>query len=72
VEVKMAMGELTLRLPRQVGVRLTLDKFFSSFHPIGLVRRGNSFESPGYDRDNRHLDIAVTSAVGQVRVEWAK
>jgi Cell wall-active antibiotics response 4TMS YvqF len=72
VEVKMAMGELTLRLPRQVGVRLTLDKFLSSFHPTGLVRRGNSFESPGYDRDTRHLDIAVTSAVGQVRVEWAQ
>jgi hypothetical protein len=71
VEVKMAMGELTLRLPRQVGVRLTLDNFLSSFHPSGLVRRGNSFESPGYARDNRHLDIAVTSAVGQVRVEWA-
>ncbi len=71
VEVKMAMGELTLRLPRQIGVRLTLDKFLSSFQPSGLVRRGNSFESPGYDRDNRHLDIAVTSAVGEVRVEWA-
>jgi hypothetical protein len=54
-----------------VGVRLKLDKFFSSFHPTGLVRRGNSFESPGYDRGARHLDIAVTSAVGQVRVEWS-
>jgi hypothetical protein len=72
VEVKMAMGELTLRLPRQVGVRVTLDKFLSSFEPSGLVRRGNSFESPGYDRESRHLDIAVTTAVGQVRVEWTK
>jgi Cell wall-active antibiotics response 4TMS YvqF len=71
VQVKMAMGELTLRLPRQVGVRLTLDKFLSSFQPSGLVRRGDSFESPAYDGVDRHLDIAVTSAVGQVRVEWA-
>jgi hypothetical protein len=70
VEVKMAMGELTLRLPRQVGVRVTLDKFLSSFHPSGLVRQGDRFESPGYDRDSRHLDIEVTSAVGEVRVEW--
>jgi hypothetical protein len=70
VEVQMAMGELTLRLPRQVGVRITLDKFLSSFEPSGLVRRGNSFESPGYNRDSRHLDIAMTAAVGQVRVEW--
>lgn len=72
VEVKMAMGELTLRLPRQIGVRITLDKFLSSFEPTGLVRRGNSFESPGYDRDSRHLDIELTTAVGEVRVEWAK
>jgi hypothetical protein len=72
VEVKMAMGELTLRLPRQVGVRITLDKFLSSFEPAGLVRRGNSFESAGYDRNSRHLDIEMTTAVGQVRVEWAK
>jgi hypothetical protein len=71
VEVRMAMGELTLRLPRQVGVRITLDKFLSAFEPAGLVRRGDSFESPGYNRDSRHLDIAVTTAVGQVRVEWA-
>jgi hypothetical protein len=72
VEVRMAMGELTLRLPRQVGVRITLDKFLSAFEPAGLVRRGDSFESPGYNRDSRHLDIAVTTAVGQVRVEWEK
>jgi hypothetical protein len=71
VKVKLAMGELTLRLPRQVGVRITLDKFLSSFEPSGLVRRGNSFESPGYVRDGRHLDIAVTTAMGEVRVEWS-
>ena len=72
VEVRMAMGELTLRLPRQVGVRISLDKFLSAFEPAGLLRRGDSFESPGYDRASRHLDIAVTTAVGQVRVEWEK
>ena len=64
-EVKMAVGELTLRLPRKVGVRLTLDRFLSSFEPAGLVRAGNAYESPGYDRADRKLDIAVTTAVGR-------
>ncbi len=50
VAVKMAMGELTLRLPRRVGVRLTLDRFLASFDPAGLVRTGDAFESPGYAR----------------------
>jgi cell wall-active antibiotic response 4TMS protein YvqF len=71
-EVKMAMGELTLRLPRNVGVRLTLDRFLASFDPAGLVRSGHAFESPGYDRSERKLNIDVTTAVGGVKVEWVK
>jgi hypothetical protein len=69
-DIKMAVGELTLRLPRKVGVRLTLDRFLVSFDPAGLVRTGNAFESPGYDGADRKLDIAVTTAVGGVKVEW--
>ncbi|HVJ99873.1 MAG TPA: LiaF domain-containing protein [Gemmatimonadales bacterium] len=71
-EIKMAMGELTLRLPRNVGVRLTLDRFLASFDPAGLVRTGKAFESPGYDRAERTLDINLTTAVGGVKVEWVK
>jgi hypothetical protein len=70
VQVKMALGEVALRLPRQVGVRLTLDKFLASFEPQGLVRRGTSYLSPGYDQAARHLDIDVTTAVGGVTVDW--
>ena len=49
VEVKLAVGELTLRLPRRVGIRVAMDKFLSSFEPAGLVRRGDSFVSPNND-----------------------
>jgi hypothetical protein len=70
VEVKMALGEVALRLPRQVGVRITMDKFLASFEPQGLVRRGASYLSPGYDQAARHLDIDVTTAVGGVTVDW--
>jgi len=70
VAVKMAVGEMTLRLPRRVGIRITLDRFLSSFDPAGLVRRGNSFVTPGFDRAERKLEIDVTTAVGGVRVEW--
>lgn len=72
VEVKMAMGELTLRLPRRVGVRLTMDKFLSSFEPSGLVRRGDSFVSPNYDGAQHRLDLALTTAMGGVRIEWTE
>ena len=70
VAVNMALGELTLRLPRQVGVRITMDKFLSSFEPAGLARRGDAFVSENYDRAARRLDLAITTAVGGVGVEW--
>jgi hypothetical protein len=72
VNVKMAMGELTLRLPRRVGVRISMDKFLSSFEPVGLVRRGDAFQSSNYDRAERHLDIDLTTAVGGVNLEWVE
>jgi hypothetical protein len=72
VEVKMAMAELTLRLPRRVGVRLTMDKFLSSFEPSGLVRRGDSLISPNYDGADHRLDLALTTAMGGVRIEWTE
>jgi hypothetical protein len=70
VHVTMAMGELTLRLPRNVGVKMTMDKFLSSFEPRGLVRRGEVYQSVNYDQIERHLDLDLTTAVGGVNLEW--
>jgi hypothetical protein len=70
VEIKMAMGELLLRLPRNAGVRLRMDKFLSSFEPVGLVQRGQVFESTNYGQAERHLDLDLTTAMGGVNVEW--
>lgn len=70
VDVTMAVGDLTLRLPRQIGVRVTIDKLLSSFEPSGLVSRGEAFVSPNYDRASRRLDLEISTAVGDVRVEW--
>jgi hypothetical protein len=72
VQVKLAMGELNLRLPRKAGVRIAVDKFLSSFEPAGLVRRGTQFVSENYDRSQRHLDIDLTTAMGGVNVEWVE
>jgi hypothetical protein len=72
VDVKMAVGELTLRLPRRIGVRITMDKFLSSFESAGLQRRGNEFVSPNYDRSQRRLNLDLTTAVGGVNVEWVE
>jgi hypothetical protein len=72
VEVSMALGRLTLRLPRRVGVRITLDKFLASFEPEGLQHDGTSYVTPGYETAARHLDIALRTAVGGVKIDWVE
>lgn len=70
VRVRMAVGGITLRLPRSAGVRISMDKFLSSFEPAGLVRRDNVFVSGNYERAERRLDLDLTTAMGGVEVEW--
>jgi hypothetical protein len=70
VRVQMAVGALTLRLPRDLGIRLTLDRFLSSFPAAGWTRQGNAYLSPGYAHATRHLDLALSSTLGGIDVEW--
>jgi hypothetical protein len=69
-KITLAMGGLTLRLPRNAGVRLHMDRFLSSFKPAGLVRQGDAFVSSNYAASSRHLDLEITAAVGDVSIEW--
>ncbi|MEO8201199.1 MAG: hypothetical protein ABI679_11805 [Gemmatimonadota bacterium] len=67
---RVAVGGLTLRLPRNAGVELTVDRFLASFSPAGFTRRGSSYFSDGFEGKTRHLRIGITSKVGDVKVEW--
>ena len=68
----MAMGELVLRLPRQAGVKLELDKFLASFAPAGLTKSadGNTWRSAGFDAAPEQLVVDLEAAIGGVSVEW--
>src|SRR5262249_8731558 len=69
-ELSLAVTELRLYLPRKVGVRITMDRFLASFEPAGLVRQGDEWISPGYDKSERPLDITLRTTVGAVKVNW--
>lgn len=70
VRIKLALGGLRLRLPRDMGVAIHLDRFLASFNPAGFVKEGNRYLSQGYAAHPHHLDITLTSAVGDIRVMW--
>ena len=71
VHATIAVGLLTLRVPRQLGVRLAMVKeVLVSFEPNGLVRQGDAFVSPNYESATHHLDLNLTTTLGRVAIEW--
>ncbi len=72
VTVTMAVGGITLRLPRKAGVRISMDKFLSSFEAAGLIWRDNAFVSANYEGAKQRLDLDLTTAMGGVEVEWVE
>ncbi len=72
VSIKLALGGLHLRLPRDMGVAIHLDRFLASFNPGGFMKQGDRYLSEGYAAHPHHLDITVTSAVGDIQVMWGR
>ena len=70
LEATQAMGGLTLRIPRSVGVELTTEQFLATFQPAGFTRQGNQYTSANYATARRHLDVTLTTSLGGVSVEW--
>ena len=70
LSIRLAVGELRLRIPKTLGVELTLEKFLSSFQPRGFAQDGKTYRSLGYAQAERKIRIDITSAVGGVNVEW--
>lgn len=71
VTVDMALGSLTLRFPRGVGVRLEKDTFLTSLDSEGLIKRGDAYLSPDWDSAEHRIEVDVSAAFGSIRVEWS-
>ena len=70
LEARMAAGGLTLRLPRGLGVKMTVDNFLAILDPKGFVKRDGEYFSQDYQEADRHLDVSLKTSLGQVTVEW--
>ena len=72
VDVKMGLGSLDLHFPEGLGVRLSKDSFLVSLDSEGLVKRGDAYYSPDWDRAERKVTIDLEAAFGSVTVHWVR
>jgi hypothetical protein len=68
--VDLAMGGLTLELPRGTGVRLTGERFLAPFDSKGFVRTGDTWTTPGFERAVHKLTVELKASMVGIDVEW--
>jgi hypothetical protein len=64
LSANIAVGQLTLRVPMDAGVRITAKTFMAGFDRAGLEKRGDAWYSPGYDSAKRRVTANVTAVLG--------
>jgi hypothetical protein len=68
VDVKMGLGSLEVRVPRQVGIRLSRRSFLASLNAPGLERRGDDLYSSNWDQAPIRVLLSVEAALGSITI----
>ncbi|MDX2206584.1 MAG: hypothetical protein SFU57_02965 [Gemmatimonadales bacterium] len=68
VEANLAMGQLVLRIPPDVGVQVVAERFLTAVSLEGLIKEGNSWSSPGFAEASRKVTVAVKTSLGSLEV----
>ncbi|HEV2129483.1 MAG TPA: hypothetical protein VGR27_00180 [Longimicrobiaceae bacterium] len=69
--VKMGLGSLTLRFPRELGVRVVRSgSFLTTFDGEGLIKRREEYYSPNWESAPHRLTVQLQAAFGAIDVQW--
>lgn len=69
-DLTVALGTITLVLPRDAGVAVRMSRFLASFARTGFVKRGDVYYSEGYETAARRLTLDIHATFGGVDVVW--
>lgn len=70
-DVELSLGKLTLHVPRDVGVRVQVEKFLASFDQQGLKKRGDAYYSDNWDQAPYHLRLRAETTLGGIELDRA-
>lgn len=68
--MNMALGGVTLRAPKDLGIVVREGGFLSGFNASGFTKNGKTYTSANYATARRHVEVELQSALGGVTVEW--
>jgi Cell wall-active antibiotics response LiaF, C-terminal len=69
VAIQVGLGDVTLRVPEAVGIRLDATRFLATISKAHLAKRGSSYYSANFDSASTRLVIDVDAALGNVEIQ---
>ncbi len=70
IDAALAMGTMTIRIPRGTGVELAAEKFLTRLSLDGLERVGDGWRTPGFGESDRRVTINAKANVAGIEIEW--
>ena len=68
VDARVALGRLSMHVPRDVGVRVRLKRFLASFDHPGLEKRGDAYYSDNWDAADVRVTVEAETVFGAIEV----
>jgi hypothetical protein len=69
VSIQGGVGEATVMLPSEVGVRAKAEGGIGKINAEGLTREGNSYVNDAYGNSDVILEVDVEGGVGEINLE---
>jgi hypothetical protein len=71
VRIAVGVGGVTIRMPRDIGVRVDAEKnFLSGLQLEDLEKRGSDYYSRNYDSARIRISVRVTTGIGGFKFSW--
>lgn len=72
VDANVALGKLALRLPRDVGVRVEVQRLVATFEHPGLHKRGDAYYSDNWDSAKVRMRVRAETVFGAVEIDRSR
>jgi hypothetical protein len=69
VDATLAVGNLILRVPSDIGIRLDIDRLIAGFEHEGMVKRDGAWYSTNYDDAAHKLTVHAKTYFGQIQLQ---
>lgn len=71
IRIEVGVGGVTVRMPRDIGVRVEAEKhFLSGLHLDGFDQRDSYYYSRNYDAAAIKVSVRVETGIGGIKITW--